>query len=290
MRRTRIRCSADVRAWLGEASRPARRATKLLHRLAAGAKVSQPADAEVWERLWLSGTVRVDAERKLGVRNRVVKELVAAGWLKQKAGAARWLAAAAVLLVVLAGGGYWYTQHLPVADIETLSGATTDIEDGEQAYRRLRGLPGFAERADALWLEALRRHSAAATTVAAAAAADTRLRELPGQDAAADRLLSDFWLRRAREQAHAEQRDAAILLAQRAATLPAADARRCRIPRRARGRRLHDARAVAAARRRAGVLAHGVRARCGCVDRRAASSVAHAVRCGGRRRRSARRR
>ncbi len=117
-----------VRAWLGEASRPARRATKLLHRLAAGAKVSQPADAAVWERLWLSGTVRVDAERKLGVRNRVVKELVAAGWLKQKAGAARWLAAAAVLLVVLAGGGYWYTQRLPVADIETLSGATTDIE------------------------------------------------------------------------------------------------------------------------------------------------------------------
>ena len=214
---------ADVRAWLGEASRPARRATKLLHRLVAGAKVSQPADAEVWERLWLSGAVRVDAERKLGVRNRVVKELVAAGWLKQKAGAARWLAVAAALLVVLAGGGYWYTQYLPVADIGTLNGAATDIDDGEQAYRRLRGLPGFAERADALWLEALRRHSGAARTVADAVAADTRLRELPGQDAAADRLLSDFWLRRAREQAHAEQRDAAILLAQRAAALPGAD-------------------------------------------------------------------
>ena len=49
------------------------------------------------------------------------------------------------------------------------------------------------------------------------------MRELPGQDAAADRLLSEFWLRRAREQAHAEQRDAAILLAQRAAALPGAE-------------------------------------------------------------------
>ena len=133
------------------------------------------------------------------------------------------MAVAAALLVVIAGGGYWYTQYLPVADIGTLTSAATDIDDGDQAYRRLRGLPGFAERADALWLEALRRHSERARTVADAAAADTRLRELPGQDAAADRLLSDFWLRRAREQAHAEQRDAAILLAQRAAALPAAD-------------------------------------------------------------------
>jgi WD40 repeat protein/subtilisin-like proprotein convertase family protein len=92
----------------------------------------------------------------------------------------------------------------------------------EEAWRRLRGLPGFVQRADELWLDALGRQSRAATTLAAAAAADARLRALPGQDVAADRLLSEFWLRRAREQAHGEQRDAAILLAQRAAALPAA--------------------------------------------------------------------
>jgi WD40 repeat protein/subtilisin-like proprotein convertase family protein len=211
-----------VRATLGEPSRSARRATKLLHKLAAGRKVSQPADAAVAERLWLSGTVRVDGERKLQLRNRIIKELLAGRWLKPKSSGWRFAAAAALLLAILAAGGYWYTQRLPVADIETLTSASAEASAAEEAYRRLRGLPGFAQRADELWLEALGRHSRAATTLAAAIAADTRLRELPGQDATADRLLSDFWLRRAREQAHAEQRDVAILLAQRAAALPAA--------------------------------------------------------------------
>ncbi len=214
---------AQVHAWLAAPSRPARRAAKAVQKLAAGGKVAVPADAAVADRLWLSGTVRADKEQRLSIRNRIVKELVAAGWLTSKSGAAIWLAAAAVLLVAVAAGGYWYTQRLPVADIETLTSSAAAPDDVEESYRRLRSLPGFEQRADELWLAALDRQSRAATTLAAAAAADTRLRELPGQDAAADRLLSEFWLRRARERAHAEQRDAAILLAQRAALLPAAD-------------------------------------------------------------------
>ena len=214
---------AHVRASLSEPSRAARRATKLLHKLAAGAKVARPADEAVWETLWLSGAVRRDEERTLRIRNRIIKELVAARWLKPKASGWRWAAAAVVLFAALAAGGYWYTQRLPVADIETLTSADTGLATIEEAYRRLRDLPGFAQRADELWLEALGRQSRAAATLAAATAADTRLRALPGQDATADRLLSEFWMRRAREQAHAEQRDAAILLAQRAAALPAAE-------------------------------------------------------------------
>jgi WD40 repeat protein/subtilisin-like proprotein convertase family protein len=213
---------AHLRASLGESSRPARRATKLLHKLAAGRKVARPADAAVWERLWLSGAVRADAGT-LKIRNRIIKELVAARWLKPKAGGWRWAAAAVVLLAALAAGGYWYTQRLPVGDIETLTSASAELTTLEAAYARLRDLPGFAQRADELWRDALGRQSRAATTLAAATAADTRLRALPGEDAAADRLLSEFWLRRAREQAHLEQRDAAVLLAQRAAALPAAD-------------------------------------------------------------------
>lgn len=213
----------QVRAWLGEPARPARRAMQLLQKLANGGKVVRPADAAVWDRLWLSGTVVADGERTLRVRNRIVKELVATRWLKAKRSAWRWAAAAAVLLAVAAGGGYWYTQRLPVSDIETLTSATAQPSAVENAYRRLRGLPGFAERADALWLAALTRQSRAATALADATAADTRLRALPGQGAAADTLLSEFWLRRARGATHAEQRDAAILLAQRAAALPSAD-------------------------------------------------------------------
>ncbi|HVJ29621.1 MAG TPA: proprotein convertase P-domain-containing protein, partial [Gammaproteobacteria bacterium] len=214
---------AHVRARLGDPSRAARRASKLLQKLAAGRKAAEPSEAAVADRLWLSGTVHVDAERQLRVRNRIVKELVAGGWLKNKSSAPKWLAAAALLLVAAAGAGYWYTQRLPVADIETLSSPSATLSAVDDAYRRLRGLPGFEQRADELWLAGLAVRSRAATTLADAVAADTRLRELPEQAETADRLLGEFGLRRAGERAHAEQRDAAILLAQRAAgTDPAA--------------------------------------------------------------------
>jgi WD40 repeat protein/subtilisin-like proprotein convertase family protein len=167
--------------------------------------------------LWLSGAVHVDGRSQVRVRNRIIKELVAAGWLKTKSSAPKWLAAAAVLLVAVAAGGYWYTQRLPVADMQTLTSATANLGAAEAAYRRLRGLPGFEQRAEELWLAALTRRSRAATTPADAAAADARLRELPGQAEVADRLLGEFWARRAAERAHLEQREAAILLAQRAA-------------------------------------------------------------------------
>lgn len=208
---------AHVRAWLGDPSRAARRASKLLQKLAAGRKVFEPSEAAVADRLWLSGTVHVDEKRQLRVRNRIIKELVTEGWLKSESGAPKWLAAAALLLVAAGGGAYWYTQRLPVADIETLSSPVAALSSVDDAYRRLRGLPGFEQRADELWLAALGLRSRAATTLAEALAADTRLRELPGQAEAADRLLGEFWLRRAAERAHAEQREAAILLAQRAA-------------------------------------------------------------------------
>jgi subtilisin-like proprotein convertase family protein len=208
---------AHVRARLAEPVRPARRAARLLRKLAAGGTAAEPDDAAVAERLWLSGAVHVDAERQFRVRNRIIRELVAAGWLKTDSNAPRWLAAAAVLLVAVGAAGYWYTQRLPVADMETLASATADLGAVDAAYRRLRGLPGFEQRADELWLTALASRSRAATTLADAAAADARLRELPGQAEAADRLLGEFWMRRAVERAHAEQREAAILLAQRAA-------------------------------------------------------------------------
>jgi WD40 repeat protein/subtilisin-like proprotein convertase family protein len=208
---------AHVRAWLGEPSRPARRASKVLQKLAAGRKVAEPAEAAVADRLWLSGTVHVDAERQLRVRNRIVKELVTAGWLKSKSSAPKWLAAAALLLIAAGAGAYWYTQRLPIADSETLSSPSATLRAVDDAYRRLRGLPGFEQRADELWLAALETRSRAATALVDALAVDTRLRELPGQTEAADRLLGEFWLRRAAERAHAEQRAAAILLAQRAA-------------------------------------------------------------------------
>jgi WD40 repeat protein/subtilisin-like proprotein convertase family protein len=215
---------ASMRARLALPSSSARRAAALVHKLAAGRAIAQPADAAVADRLWLSGAVAVDAAGALTIRNRIVRELVADGWLKRQRGASKWLAAAAVLLLAIAAGGFWYTQRLPVADVATLTDPASSPGAVETAYRRLRGLPGFEQRADELWLAALERQSLAAPTLEAALAADMRLRELPGHDETADRLLAEFWLRRARERAHVEQREAAILLAQRAAVLPAAGA------------------------------------------------------------------
>ena len=88
----------------------------------------------------------------LRIRNRIVKELVAAGWLKPKSAAPKWLAAAAVLLAAVAAGGYWYTQRLPVADIETLTSSAV------RAGGRRRGLSPVARLAG---LRAARRRAVA---------------------------------------------------------------------------------------------------------------------------------
>ncbi len=129
-----------------------------------------------------------------------------------------------MLLLVAATGGYWYVQYLPTADLGTLQSANADLASVDAAYQRLHALLGFTERAERLFATALARQSIAAHTVAEVAAIDTRLRRLPGQDEAADGLFAAFWLRRATEASHAEQRDAALLFAARAADLPGAPA------------------------------------------------------------------
>ena len=212
-----------VHAWITAKAPGARRAAKLLRRLARGGKVTAPADLAVQERLQLSGVVAIDEQRQLAFRNRIFRELVGQ-WVKGAGKAWRVATAAAVLLLVAVAAGYWYVQYLPTADIATLESPSADLRSVDAAYARLHALPGFAERAERLFATALARQSATVRTVAEVAAIDTRLRGLSDQDEAADGLLAAFWLRRASEASHAEQRDAALLLALRAAELPAAPA------------------------------------------------------------------
>ncbi|MEO8465426.1 MAG: AAA-like domain-containing protein [Gammaproteobacteria bacterium] len=214
---------SHVRAWLTAKAPGARRAAKLLRRLARGGTVTAPADLAVQERLQLSGVVAIDEHRRLEFRNRIFRELVGQ-WVKGAGRGWRLATSAVLLLLVAAAAGYWYVQYLPTADIATLERASADLRSVDTAYARLHALPGFAERADRLFATALARQSAAARTVAEIDAIDTRLRGLTGQDETADGLLAAFWLRRATEASHAEQRDAALLLAQRAADVPAAPA------------------------------------------------------------------
>ena len=212
-----------VRAWLGEPSRPARRATKLLLRLAAGGKTAQPADAAVWERLWLSGTVRVDSERKLRIRNRIVKELVAARWLKQR-GSASALAGRRRRAARGTRGGRLLVHATPTRrrhrDLDERDRRARPPSKTLTAAcgvcRASRSVPTSCGSKRSAARAAPRRRSLQPwrrTRGSASCRAKTRPRIV---------LLSEFWLRRAREQAHAEQREPAILLAQRAAALPAA--------------------------------------------------------------------
>ena len=212
-----------LRAWLTARAPGARRAAKLLRRLARGGKVTAPADPAVQERLQLSGVVEIDSHRRLAFRNRIFRELVGQ-WVKGAGFGWRLAAAAVVLLLLAAAGGYWYVQYLPTADIATLESASADLRSVDAAYQRLHALPGFTERAERLFASALARRSATAHTVADVGAIDALLRGLPGQDEAADGLFAAFWLRRAAEASHAEQRDSALLLALRAAEVPAAPA------------------------------------------------------------------
>jgi len=209
---------SHARALLTQRSPPAREALRLLRRIAKDAPVAEPADTAVRDVLELSGVVARDAAATLRYRNRVVREVFGARWVKGVAPAGwRAWAAAAALAALAAFGGYAYYRYLPVPYERVLASADADPAALDAAHRALRRLPGFAERADRLLADALRGRSASAANVAALVTADTQLRAIPGQDQLADRLLADFWLRKVAAAADAEQRDAALLFAVRAA-------------------------------------------------------------------------
>ena len=210
----------------------------------------------------------------------IVKELVAARWLRPKRGRM------AMGHGCRARAGRRRGRRLLVHAAVARRGYRNPDEARPPSRARPRmpigvcaALPGFRRACR----RALARRARAPKprrddAYAAAAAADTRLRELPGQDAAADGLLSEFWLRRAREQAHAEQRDAAILLAQRAAALPAADPAAVTLLAELVGDDYSRLERSLRPGRAARVLAHGVRASAGRIDRCGAASPAHSVR------------
>ena len=200
------------------ARRPAaRRALGVLRRLARGAKVAAPRDASVRHVLLLSG-VAIVKDDVLAYRNRIVREAFGARWVKSVAPLGwRTVATAAAAAVLLAAAGYAYWNYVPRYYERVLTDPRADPAAVDTAYNGLHRLPGFAARADDLLAQALRRRSGDATNVDSLVTTDTELRALPGQKQAADRLLADFWLRKTVTAAAAEQRDAALLFALRAA-------------------------------------------------------------------------
>ena len=206
-----------IRARLTARNGAARRALKVLRRVARGARVAPPADRAVRDVLLLSGVVAV-ADGALCYRNRILREAFGARWVKSVAPLGwRTAVSAAALIAIAAGAGFAYLNYLPGYYERTLTNPGADSASVDAAYRGLHRLPGFAARADELLAEALRRRSADAQNVAALVTTDTALRALPGQGQVADRLLADFWLRKTATAASSELRDDALLFALRAA-------------------------------------------------------------------------
>lgn len=195
----------------------ARPALALLSKIAKGSTVPAERGTAAAESLRLAGVVRATEDGHLTYRNRIYEQVfdrrwasavLPINWRKPLA-----IAAAAVAVVLLP---LWYTQVLPRPYIATLSVVTQDIAVAEDAYQRLRRLPGFAATADRLLAEAMIRRSEQAQSLDDVLAADAVLRNLPERSELADAALGRYWLGRARQAMAAEQRDRALLLAMQA--------------------------------------------------------------------------
>jgi WD40 repeat protein/subtilisin-like proprotein convertase family protein len=196
-----------------------RQAVRLLRRLSKGGRVVAVAGAPALEILQLAGVVTVAPDGAVAYRNRLYRELIGGRWLRSVSPVAgKIVAVASVLLIAVAAGAVWYLRYLPAPMIAALSSPDTEAPLAEDAYRRLRRLPGFGERAATLYADYLTRSSGGATVLADVLANDARVRDL-GDTELADRLLGDFWFRKAEQAEREEQRDAGILYALRAETV-----------------------------------------------------------------------
>lgn len=204
----------QIRVLLTTKSPTTRQALALLERMGRKAETVSSAGSAARESLKLAGIAGQESGGRLQYRNRIYERVFDAEWA---AGALpinwRRPAAAAAVLAVLVLAPIWYFQVLPQPYIATLSVVTGDYAVARDAYENLRGIPGFAGRADGLLAEAMTRRSRSARTIDEVLAADAVLRSLPDRAALADELLGDYWLRRSRDAAHREQRDEALLLA-----------------------------------------------------------------------------
>ncbi len=204
----------QIRVLLTTKSPTTRQALALLERLGRKAETVSSAGSAARESLHLAGIASPESGGRLSYRNRIYERVFDAEWA---AGALpinwRRPAAAAAVLAVLVLAPIWYFQVLPQPYIATLSVVTGDYAVAQDAYENLRGIPGFAGRADGLLAEAMTRRSRSARTIDEVLAADAVLRGLPDRAALADELMGDYWLRRSRDAARREQRDEALLLA-----------------------------------------------------------------------------
>ena len=194
----------------------------ILRRVARGQQVAFDAASRAQERLFATGVVRRGAEGALEMTNRVYARVFNERWVRS-AMPFNWRGLGVVggIVVLLALLPYWYVNNLPRPYTQTLVAVGSSFEDARSAYDRLHRLPGFAATADRLFADVLARRAAGMTQLVDIIENDAMVRSLGNGNVLADRLLGEFWLRRAGAAVHAEDRDAALLY-----TMAALDGRR----------------------------------------------------------------
>lgn len=205
-----------VRTLLADRAPGSRHALARLAKLSKGLDVQDDPRSEPRELLRLAGVVAADASGKLAFRNQIYARVFDESWAKGQT-PVNWRmrgAAAAVLLAAL-WLPYWYTQILPRPYINTLSVVTQDFAVAEDAYAKLRRLPGFGSRADRLLADVMVRRSERTSTVTEALAADAVIRDL-GMEDVADEMMARYWLRQSLAAMHRGDRDVALLYAMEA--------------------------------------------------------------------------
>jgi WD40 repeat protein len=108
---------------------------------------------------------------------------------------------------------FWYTQLLPRPYLEILSSPTVEPEYASEAYRNLRSFPGHADVADRLFRAFLTQRALAASDENEIAVIANLAAELPNVERLPERLLAEFWDRKARAAKREERRDDALIAA-----------------------------------------------------------------------------
>lgn len=214
-----------IRTLAEQGSVIAHSALRLYRRVRKGRRIRYDRHQPEHEWVRILGLAAVNADGLMRPRNRIYTEVFTSRWIRHVVPFNwRGVGRRAAILAVAVGLPYWYVQVLPKGEIKTLKRPAVEYSEAQEAYRDLRRLPGFGEKADRLFARVLERRSLAATTWGEALAADVELRALRGQSERADALLGQFWGRESETAAAQELRDRALIYRLRAAEMGAPEA------------------------------------------------------------------
>lgn len=205
---------SHIRRMLNGDSAGTRQALSTLVKLARARDGVEEANAAARDLLQLSGIVLADDKGRLSFRNAIFASVFDASWARSAAPFNWRLSAAVAAAVVLCVAvPFWYTQVLPRPYVATLSADAVGVGAAQAAYRGLARWPGFGGKARRLLSAAMSRYSQRAATLQQVVAADAVLRALPQEKQTAERLLAQYWLRRAHAAMNDENRGRALLFA-----------------------------------------------------------------------------